>query len=1015
MAQRASSPVFVGRRAELERLEHALEQAVHDNSSLVLVAGDAGVGKTRLISEFTRRATAGGARVLSGACLEVGEGGLPYAPFAEAFRQLAREAEPEARSLVEAAATAELARLAPEFHISEYPADSTPDARSPRARLFDGVLASLGTLSTIGPVVLILEDLHWADGSTRDLIRFLVRNVRNERLLFVATYRTDDVHRRHPLVPFLGELERSARVERIELRPFGRDDLARQVAAILESPPTADFIEMMLKRSDGLPFYVEELLAGRDADHAGVPPTLRDVLESRLSALTDTTLEIVRAASVIGSRFTHDRLAAVLDRRGGAIEAALREAIDAKMVVTLIDSDNPAYRFRHALIREAAHEDLLPSERVRLHTRLANYLGGLLDKPATDAGDGPGADTGASIVADLAIHAYEAHDLPLALSTSVRAARSSAEMLAYHEALGHAERALELWSRVQGPEGLTGTDRLSLLVEASRLAANAGRVDRALGFAQVALKDVDPVTEPDLLARLLTTIASYAWEVSEFETAVEAAERSRELIGQGVASATKARARIALGFMRFFGGRYREAEALLEEAIELTRKPDDRAARAVASAILSEVLVLLGRPGRALALAIEADAELRTQETTHWSVLESVDWTAVLYTHFASGEFEAAVRDGYERLATAMRYGVDDRYGGYLREGIIESLKELGRYDELEALAATGGPRDTDRPSTSWILDHRSVASIRRGRVDQARELIDRRTQRHDQDIVWPLIPTIELARAEGRFEDVEAATVRAVETTRSAGILDALWLILDTAVGAAADEAEAARRKRRPDQAMRAASLAREWSELLEGIAAAAENDGGAGPFLRARAATAAAEVMRAEMTSNPERWADAASQWSTLPAPYQAAYCRFRQAEALLSGRAASSDRSAAQGALRAALVSARALGAGPLQADIESLARRGRIELEAEVADAVEPPEPQDRVAASTITLTPRERETLRLVAAGHTNREIGDQLYISEKTVSVHVSNAMAKLQALSRYEAAAAAEREGLLA
>ena len=261
--RRTTSPLFVGRREELQRLTDALDRAGQGEPSLILIAGDAGMGKTRLATEFTDRARAGGAQTLVGACLDVGEGAYPYAPVAEALRRLAHEAEADIRAEVLVASTPELGRLVPALAPAALPAMESTDVGADirQAGLFDGVLGVLGALAAHRPVVLVLEDLQWADSSTRDLIRFLVRNVRRERLLLVATYRSDDLHRRHPLVPLLAELARSDRVERLDVRPFERNHLAEQLGGILGEPPLPLLVDTMLERSDGIPFYVPELLA----------------------------------------------------------------------------------------------------------------------------------------------------------------------------------------------------------------------------------------------------------------------------------------------------------------------------------------------------------------------------------------------------------------------------------------------------------------------------------------------------------------------------------------------------------------------------------------------------------------------------------------------------------------------------------------------------------------------------------------------------------------------------------
>jgi predicted ATPase len=220
MAERVSSPTFVGRTEELRRLEAALERAGAGEPAITLLGGEAGVGKTRLVGELAARAEKAGARVLVGGCIELGDGALPYAPIVEALRHLPRTLDPASLRALAGPAHAELAGLLPEL------GDGPPGLGDPQgmaghgqARLFELVLGMLDRLGREQPLLLVVEDLHWADRSTRDLLAFLVRNLRAGRVLLVATYRSDELHRRHPLRPFLAELARSGRADRVELQP----------------------------------------------------------------------------------------------------------------------------------------------------------------------------------------------------------------------------------------------------------------------------------------------------------------------------------------------------------------------------------------------------------------------------------------------------------------------------------------------------------------------------------------------------------------------------------------------------------------------------------------------------------------------------------------------------------------------------------------------------------------------------------------------------------------------------
>lgn len=1002
VTRRISSPVFVGRRAELDRLKDAFDRASDGRPSLVLIAGDAGVGKSRLLAEFSAHVEAVGGRTLSGGCLDLGEGSLPYAPFVEALRSLARELEPEARANAFGPVPAELANLVPDLLSVDLPAERVPgDMLAGRqARLFDAIIGVLGRLTADRSAVLALEDLHWADGSTRDLIRFIVRNVRSERLLILATYRSDDLHRRHPLMPLLSELERSDRVEHVELARFGREEVAEQLTGILGEPPTTERLDTLLDRSDGVPFYVEELVAGDALDRSIIPTTLRNVLDLRLASLSDPTAEVVRAAAVIGGRFRHERLAAVADLDEPALLDALREAIDARIIASVKDPDGPAYTFRHALLREAAYDDLLPAARVRLHGRLADHLGKLLEAAGTPD---------VSLVADFAIHAHQAHDQVRALHGSVRAVLALSGSAAYAEALEHGERALELWSRVPDIRHLSGMDRPDLLLRTGAIAANAGRPERAVALGQEAIRELEAAEDRDRIVAALADIARYAWEASDFAAGSAAAERAYELIADIEASSLSVSVLSALGFLRFSEGRPEESARLLGEAMSVATAIGDRPGWAAAAGSMAETLVLLGRPGRAAHLADEAAAALAERNAETWQVYGSAGGA---YAIWMAGRFEDSARMGREGLEWANRYGLGGRQGQYARMTMVEALVELGRYEEAEELARPLLDGSVMSPAGVWILQSMARAAIVQGRIDDSRRYLDREglTQGLIVNDVWRLELEIELARAEEHFEKVKSAVERAIAGTPTGEHDGSIWQCLAIGVGAAADEAVRARTRRRAGETAVAAGDARRWLGLLRAIVEAAEADGGAGPFWWAALATAEAETTRSEGATNAALWAEAAHRWGALPHPLHQAEALLRQAEAILG---AGGERPEAETALRAAYATAVAIGAAPLRAELETLAGRARIDL---TVPEVAPINGGDASAvAPLVVLTARERDVLRLVANGHTNREIGDRLFISEKTVSVHVSNAMAKLGALSRYEAAAGAERLGFFA
>ena len=426
MAGEFPSSAFIGRAFELRRLDAVLERAEQGSPQVVLVAGDAGVGKTRLLLALADRARRRGMRVLMGASVELGDIGLAYLPVVDALRELADDPE-EARLLADAATTAPgLGRLLPGIDL----AAPTGDALD-QLQVLDAVRAVLVSCAQRSPVLLVLEDLHWADRATRDLVAFLARTVRSGRVTVAVSYRSDELHRRHPLRPLLAELVRLPGLERLELAPFSRAELAEHLEAIAGAPLPAEQVEGIHERSEGNPFYAEQLLAAGAGDaRVELPATLAEVLLARIQGLSEPAQRVLRVAAVAGRRVPHRLLASVAGLPEADLEQGLHEAVDAGVLAT--DAATGGYAFRHALLQEAVYGDLLPGEQVRLHAAYARLL-------AAEPGGAP---------AELAHHCLASHDLAGALAASVRAAEAAEAVLAPAEALRHLHSALGLWERV---------------------------------------------------------------------------------------------------------------------------------------------------------------------------------------------------------------------------------------------------------------------------------------------------------------------------------------------------------------------------------------------------------------------------------------------------------------------------------------------------------------------------------------------------------------------------------------
>ncbi|HEY6355907.1 MAG TPA: AAA family ATPase, partial [Burkholderiaceae bacterium] len=449
---------FVGRIGELAELELAVQEASAGRPTLVLLGGDSGVGKTRLVGELEHRLAAGRDAgmgeilILRGDGVEQADGELPYAPLLSALRPLVRERHPALQDLSQGSRQ-QLATILPGLEAAGGPAE----ARIPteQLRLFEAMLELIDCLTAIAPLVLILEDMHWADRSTRAFTAFLSRTMRQERVCVVLTYRVDELHRRHPLRPLLSELERLERSRRILLQAFDRTELREVLADILGAEPDGALLNRLFARSEGNPLYTEELLAAGLDGRGAAPQSLRDAFLVRIERLSADAQRVARAVAVARAA-DEAMLAAVTGVDRIALQDALRESVAEQVLVAGADG---RFGFRHALLREALYDDLLPGERGELHIALAGEL-----EQRCGADDDRELERASSIAA----HYAAAGDQPHALRSMIVAARAAHKVYAYGEASHLTERALELWPRVDEPEQVTGLDHVSLLTMAAQ-------------------------------------------------------------------------------------------------------------------------------------------------------------------------------------------------------------------------------------------------------------------------------------------------------------------------------------------------------------------------------------------------------------------------------------------------------------------------------------------------------------------------------------------------------------------
>ena len=452
---------LVGRDAELARLRGLLHDAAEGRAVTGLVSGDAGIGKSRLVAEAMQIAERDGFTVLCGQCAEIGDS-VPYLPFADALRAAPARIEKAVK------ARPVLSRLLPD---GDGQAEEGDWAGLARQQMFGAVLSLLSEIAAEGPVLLVIEDLHWADATTRHLVTFLSRMLHRERVAIIGTYRTDDLHRRHPLRAVIAELLRLPMVALVELGPLSAASLAEILFDVPNerTPLSAAAVNSLVERAEGNAYYAKELLTASScsADTTGgtLPTGLAELLLSRVERVSDAAKRVLRAAAVAGGGAADDLVRAASGLSDDAYEEAVREAAGQQ----LLSPDGPAgFRFRHALLREAIYGDLMPGERTRLHAKLASLLATVF------------ANSGRGVAAELAHHCMASHDIPGAFAASVRAGAEASRLGAPAEAHRHYDLALELWARVDEAPRIAGTSRGKLGLKSALAAAASGDVPRAV-------------------------------------------------------------------------------------------------------------------------------------------------------------------------------------------------------------------------------------------------------------------------------------------------------------------------------------------------------------------------------------------------------------------------------------------------------------------------------------------------------------------------------------------------------
>ena len=663
--------------------------------------GEAGIGKTRLVEEFCDRLRLRGSVVATGLCVP-GEAVLPFAPVVGILRGLGRQAGATPTASLLRAFGGEPDREATAEPESAVPADPPPDGEFAKTVLFESVLETLVELAGRAPLVLVVEDLQWADSGSTHLVDFLTRNLGDSRVLIICTLREEELGRDHRLGPWLSEFGRHPRVTQLSLNGLDRGELAMLIATRTGRAADPSFVESIWERSQGNPFFAEELLAAPGS--ASLPTALQAVILSRVDELSAPAQHLLSIAAVAGADVDHQVLEAIGGLDPDVMAQAITESVDKSILV--VDETRTGYRFRHALLREAVYGSLLPARSRRIHRDIAVAL---------SADPLLAAAVPSHRTTELAAHWWAAGDWAAARQPSLDAAAAALGVSAFPEAFTFMEHALLADERDPAADPVA---RRPLLERAADVAYLAGANARAVELAQAAIDAIDADQDPVAAARCYTLLGRNFWGVGDSASAFEAYHRAVELLPADVPSVERAwvLAEEARGYMLM--SRSRVGEERAREAIAAAREVGARAIEGHALNTLGCCRNDLGYPAEAIALIRDS--------VTIAEEIGSPDDLNRAYTNLShvladSGRLEDAVSVMFDSAAIGEDlWGV--RLNGATSNG-VEALVRLGRYEEADHLLGQLGSHALGVCAPSpWTLP--APMMIRRGRFQLAEQQV---------------------------------------------------------------------------------------------------------------------------------------------------------------------------------------------------------------------------------------------------------------------------------------------------
>jgi DNA-binding CsgD family transcriptional regulator/tetratricopeptide (TPR) repeat protein len=1065
-----TSARFVGRESAFARLAPALEATAAGLPTTVLVEGTGGIGVSRFVTEATSRVAslADPFTVLRGRAVPAGDD-EPYAPILRAIRPTLLAASDDELVELLGPGVEDGLRLVPELHtrlahvgaLPARPTVTSPERR--QARLLEGILGVLIRLGERQPVLLVLEDLHHADAGTRAFATFLARVQRPRRVCLVGTFQPDDITRSHPLTEELTAMTSARRpAERLPIEPLGRDELADLIEAIEGERPTGSALVLVAERSRGVPLVAEEVLAARrELSRASLPGSFEDLVIARLALRSHECRRVLRLLAPAGRPLTMAELADVSAayertadhrppprstsaprRADGPVDADLAAGLAEAVEHGILETTDDGVDFRHELVGRAVVADLLPGQRHRHHLALA---AGLVAHPAAAAR-----------------HWNEAHATGHAREAAIAAAGRAEAVYSPQDALEHLELALSSFiSPASGPDGSDAVveDATPLQIRAAEAAFATGRSARALAYVETVINTLDERSDRVALGVLYERLGRYRRSIGDLDGALTALRRAVSLV-PNEPSVERATVLAALAQVRMLDGTFSEAESLARQAITVATAvgPDAHGQMVHATTTLG-VSLGWGEDPEAGVTLLRKSLQLAEEMGDHDELFRVyANLTTVLDL---VGRRDEAVEVAYEGVEATRRAGLEAVYGNFLRGNAADSLFQIGRWPESRALSATALEWSPGGVTFVNSIDSLAVVEIETHAGELAARLLGQlllelETVRDAQHATPVYRAAASFALWRNDHVDARRAAERGWELVHDSedwsliAKMAATVAEVDAIAGVEArtsrDLAGLANARARTKDVIAEADAAVRRSGVSDAIGSRREAD--------ANLATAAAFRARLEGSDDPAAWAALAAQWGALSNPYAVARARWREAEALLGSGEGRAGRARAREPLQEAAEIGIRLHARPMLRELQELGRRALIKLpegidelvvdEAAPSDGTSnapvpvgpglqhdgqngngerPPEPSALVRGvvgeartertDTFGLSRREHEVLALISEGRTNREIGERLFISQKTVGVHVGNILSKLGVSGRVEAAAVAIRLGL--